>query len=332
MNLSTTYLGLPLPHPFIAGASPLADSLDSIRRFEDVGLAAVVVRSLFQEQLDNEALAAHHATEAHAHSYGEATTYLPEHDDYVLGPEEYLAHLSRLKSALDIPIIASLNGSSSGGWLTYAKMIEQTGVDALELNVYDVVVDFDRSSAEIEQDALDMVRAIRANIDIPIAVKLGPFYTALPHFARGLINAGANGLVLFNRFFAPDVDLEELELHPRLQLSDSSELPLRLRWLAILSERIDASLAVSGGVHSPQDAIKAVMCGAHAVQMVSAFLKEGPLYLSRICHTIQAWLQDEEYESLEQMHGSMGWTRCPNPQALSRVNYMHLLKTWKPEE
>jgi dihydroorotate dehydrogenase (fumarate) len=325
-------MGLELPHPFIAGASPLADSVVTARQMEDGGVAAIVMRSLFQEQLTVEAMATHYAIESHTNTFSEATSYFPDHEDFVLGPDEYLAQIELLKAALEIPVIASLNGTSPGGWLQYARLIERAGADALELNIYEVVTDPDRSGASLEDDVVEMVRLMRSQVGIPIAVKLSPFYTALPSVARRIVDAGADGLVLFNRVFGPDVDVEELELRARMELSTPAELSLRLRWLALLAGRtLPASLAISGGVHEPLHAIKAIMCGADAVQLVSALLNKGPRHVLMMCNQVTAWLEDEEYESLSQMRGSMSWQRCPNPDALSRSNYLHLLRTWRPE-
>jgi len=331
MDLSTSYLGLDLPHPFIAGASPLADTLDSVRRVEDGGASAVVMRSVFEEQITAEALATHAATEVHAESFAEATTYFPDPVDFVMGYQEYLEHLRRAKEAVDIPVIASLNGTTLGGWLDYARSMEQAGADALELNVYYVATDPGETGQSIEQRVIDMVSAVKRSIRIPVAVKLSPFYTSFANFAKRLDDAGADGLVLFNRFFEPDIDIEELVVRPHLELSKSAELLLRLRWLAVLSGTVNASLAVSGGVHTSLDAIKAIMCGAGAVQLVSALLKHGPQHLQGIQQEIVGWMDVHEYDALDQMRGSMNVQRCPDPKMMERANYMHMLQTWQPD-
>lgn len=329
MDLSTQYLGFRLPHPFIAGASPLSGNLDSARRLEDAGAAAIVLSSLFEEELVSEQLATHHALEESAESFAEAQTYLPSRSDLAFGPEEYLEHLQAVKAAVAVPVVGSLNGTTAGGWLDNACLIAQAGADALELNIYRVVTDLEQSAAEIEDTTVAMVGKVVAELNIPVAVKLSPFYSALPHFAARLDRAGANGLVLFNRFYQPDIDIEALEFAPTLHLSDSSELLPRLHWLAILSGRVSASLAVTGGVHTGVDAIKSVMAGAHAVQMVSALLRNGPPHLQTVREEMERWMEEHAYESLQQMHGSMNFLHCPNPTGLERTNYMHILKSWE---
>lgn len=330
MELTTTFLGFRLPHPLIAGASPLADSLDGVRRLEDAGAAAIVLRSLFEEQINAERLATFRATQAHAEAHVEARSYLPEPELFVMGPDAYLEHLRRVKEAVDVPVIASLNGASPGGWLEHATWMQSAGADALELNVYHVPTDASTTGEEVERRLIEMVAAVRRAVTIPLAVKLSPFYTSPANVARKLDAAGVDGLVLFNRFFEPDINIEELCVESSLQLSDSSELLLRLRWLAILSGVVRPSLAVTGGVHTAFDAIKAIMCGAHGVQIVSALLKFGPDYLRRIRQDLVDWMLEKEYESLEQMRGSMNRQRCPNPETFERANYMHLLQTWTP--
>jgi dihydroorotate dehydrogenase (fumarate) len=330
MDLTTHYLGLELPHPFMPGASPMADDLDTVRRLEDVGAAAIVMRSLFEEQLVGEQLATFHSMEVPAHSFGEAMTYMPSPPDFVLGPDEYLEQLRRIKSAVSIPVIASLNGNSPGGWLEYSQLMAQAGADALELNVYEVATNPDESGEEIERRTLEMVRSVVSKVDIPVAIKLSPFYTSMASFARALEGAGANGMVLFNRLYQPDFDVEELEIERSLHLSDSSELLLRLTWLAVLSGHSRVSLAASGGVHTAIDAIKVIMAGAHAVQMVSALLRNGPDHLRKVREEVNAWMEEHEYESLGQMQGSMNLKHCPDAKAFERTNYMHLLQSWRP--
>ena len=329
MDTTTTYLGLRLPHPFIAGASPLGDTVESARKVEDAGAAAIVTRSLFEEQIDTEALATHRAIDNHADSYAEARSMFVEPLEFVIGPDEYLDHLRRIKAAVTIPVIASLNGFSLRGWLDYAIRTEPAGAYALELNVYYVPTEERESGEEIEARTVAMVSDVKRAVRIPVAVKLSPFYSALPNFARRLEAAGADGLVLFNRFFESDIDIEELAVTSEMHLSTSSELLLRLRWLAILSGRLhSANLAVSGGVHTSVDAIKAVMAGASAIQMVAALLTKGPGYLKTVRREMVAWMEEKGYESMDQMRGSMNILRSPNPREYSRVNYMKILQTW----
>jgi len=328
--LQISYLGLTLPHPLIAGASPMTGDLDGLRRLEDGGAAAVVLRSLYEEQLRRESVATHDAMVGAADSFAEALSYLPHPDEFVLGPQEYLDHLAAAKAALGVPVIASLNGVEPGPWLDYARLMEDAGADALELNLYDVVTDPGFDAAAIEARAVEVVREIRLRTRLPLAVKLSPFYTALPNFSAKLLGAGATGLVLFNRFFEPDINAEELEVVPHLALSNSSELLLRLRWLAILSGEFDCSFAVTGGVHDEHDAVKAIMAGAHAVQIVSAAFTRGPKVLASIREGLAAWLEEHEYRSIEMMRASMNIERCPEPAALTRAQYVRQLQTWIP--
>jgi len=329
MNLATTYLGLELPHPFIAGASPMTEDLDRVKQLADAGAAAVVMHSLFEEQIVAEQRATHEALETSAESSAEALSYFPKPEQFKLGPDEYLEQIRKIKKALDVPVIASLNGSTMGGWLDYAKMMEQAGADALELNVYYLATDPATSGQDIEKRSIEMIGAVNQSVRFPIAVKLSPFFSSLPHFARQLDGLGVDGLVLFNRFYQPDINVDELEAVRSLQLSNSDELLLRLRWLAILSGRTRASLAVTGGVHTAVDAVKAIMAGAHAVQMVSALLKNGPAHLGKVRDQMADWMEQHEYDSLEQMRGSMNLSRSPDPSAYERANYMHILKSWR---
>jgi dihydroorotate dehydrogenase (fumarate) len=328
MDLTTKYLGIDLPHPLMPGASPMVDDLDTVRKLEDAGAAAIVMHSLFEEQLVGEQLAAHTARELHAESFAEATSYLPDPAGYLLGPDDYLEMLARIKNSVAVPVIGSLNGTTPGGWIEHAGLIEEAGADALELNLYSVSTDLDESAAVIEDRTVEICAAVKEQVAIPIAVKLSPFYTSLPNLARRLDELGMDGLVLFNRFYQPDIDVEELDVQHSLRLSDSSELLMRLRWLAVLSGRVNASLAVTGGVHTAVDVVKAVMCGAHAVQMVSALLMHGPGWLARIHAELVAWLEEHEYESLAQMRGSMSLARCPDPHAYERANYIHVIQSW----
>lgn len=330
VDLSTRYLGLELPHPFMPGASPLVDDLDLVRRLEDAGAAAIVLRSLFEEQLRAESLAMHSALEEPSNSFAEAASYMPSPADLKLGPHEYLEQLLRIRESVAVPVIGSLNGTSWGGWLEYGKLIEQAGADALEINLYQVITDPDRSGETLEAEKLAVVGELASKLHIPVAVKLSPFYTALAHFAQRLTEVGAAGLVLFNRFYQPDLDLEALETRRTLQLSSSSELLLRLRWLAILSGRVKTSYAVTGGVHTTLDALKAVFAGADAVQVVSLLLKSGPEALISLRSEMSDWLEEHGYESLAQAKGTLNLAHTPNPTAYERGNYMHILQSWEP--
>ncbi len=327
MDLTTRYMGFDLAHPIIPGASPLVDDLDAVKRLEDAGAPAIVMHSLFEEQIVGEELATVRAMEEPANSFGEATSYLPPTADYKLGPEAYLDHIDRLKKAVAIPVIASLNGTTLGGWTRYARLIEQAGADGLELNSYYLATDPSVSGAEIEQRTIELVRAVRREVRIPLAIKLSPYYSSFANFAARLTDAGAQALVIFNRLYQPDIDLEQLEL-VRVNLSSSSELLLRLRWLAILHGRVRCQLAATGGVHTATDALKALMCGADVIQMVSALLMHGPLALQRAVSGIEQWLIENEYESLSQLRGSMSLLRCPNPAAYERANYTRMLQSW----
>lgn len=329
IDFTTDYLGLTLLNPLVVGASPLADDLDDARRLADAGAAAIVVHSLFAEQIAAEVLARHRSIDPHTYAHVEAGTYLPDPEEYALGPQEYLDHLRRLKDAVDIPVIASLNGDSPGRWVEYAGLIEQTGVDALELNIYGIPTRVEEDASTIERRICMIVEETRRHVRLPIAVKLSAFFTAPLHLGTQLCESGADGLVLFNRFYEPDIDPEALETVPRLTLSQSSELPLRLRWLAVLSAELSCSLAATGGVHTPQDAIKAILCGAHAVQMVSALLRHGPGHIAAVLHGMSSWLMEHEYRSLDELRGSMNARRCPDPEALTRGNYIHTLQSWR---
>ncbi len=329
MNLNTRYLGLELPHPFMPGASPMSLDIDTVRRLEDAGAAAIVMNSLFEEQIAGEEMASLRDVEGHQHSSAEASSYIPSADLFRVGTEEYLEQIRKVREAVDVPVIGSLNGTSTGGWLDYAQHIAEAGANALELNIYELVTDLEESGGSVETRTLEVVKALKAKVDIPVTVKLSPFYTSLPHFARALEQAGADGMLLFNRFYQPDIDVEELEVERKLELSDSRELLLRLRWLAILSGQVNGSLGCSGGVHTPLDALKAVMAGAHAVQMVSALYEQGPDYIGTMRDGVAQWLEEHEYESLEQARGSMNLQRSPDPHAYERANYVQILQTWE---
>jgi dihydroorotate dehydrogenase (fumarate) len=328
VDLSTNYLGLELPHPLMPGASPLVDDLSMVRRLEDAGAAAIVMHSLFEEQIlaeQRDALLFESFSESHA----EAVSYAPERDAFALGPDEYLEQIQRIRQMVSIPVIASLNGTTPNSWIEYARLIEQAGAHALEINVYDVPTDPLENSEDVERRTIETAAAIKAAVSIPVAVKLSPFYSAFASFARRLDETGVDGLVIFNRFYQPDIDVEALEVVPKVRLSDSGDLLLRLRWLAILSGRVRASLAVTGGVHTAMDAIKAIMAGAHAVQMVSALLKVGPEQLRRVREEMAWWMEEHAYESLKQMRGSMSLEKTPNPAAFERSNYMRVLQSWR---
>ena len=329
MDLSTSFLGINLSHPIVPGASPLADDLDTVKQLEDAGAAAITLRSLFEEQITREQEALHRHWDIHDDAFAEAVTFFPSPDVFVLGPEEYLNHLRRVKDAVRIPVIGSLNGTTPGGWLEYARMIEQAGADALELNVYHAPTDLETSGAEVERHTLDMVRQVKKDLTIPLAVKLSPYFTSFGHFARELERAGADGLILFNRYFDPDIDVHELHVSRTLELSDSSELPPRLRRIAALAGRIQASLAVTGGVHTALDVVKSTMAGAHVTQMVSALLKNGPAHLKTVLADLKIWLEENEWSSLNEMRGNMSQERIPNPQVYDRANYMMMLQTWE---
>jgi len=329
MDLSTTYLGLPLAHPLMPGASPLVDDLDQVRRLEDAGAAAIVMHSLFEEQIEREYLGNLRHVEAHADSYAEALSYFPAPDEYALGPERYLEQIRKIRDAVSIPVVASLNGTTATGWLEYGRRMQEAGAHALELNIYYVATDLDETSADVERRVLDTASAVKRDLTIPVAVKLSPFYSSFAHLASELDQRGVDGLVLFNRFYQPQIDIEELEVVPHLELSDSSELLLRLRWLAVLSGRVRCSLAATGGVHTPVDVLRAIMAGAHAVQVVSALLHHGPQHLRTLLEGVEQWMEEHEYESVAQMRGSMSLERCPDPAAFERANYMRVLQSWR---
>jgi dihydroorotate dehydrogenase (fumarate) len=329
VNLATRYLGLSLPHPIMPGASPLVDDLDTVKRLADAGAAAIVMHSLFEEQLAGDALASQRHHEENAHSHPEAASYFPESALFALGPDAYLEQIRKIKEAVRLPVIGSLNGSTPGGWLDYARLIEQAGAAALELNLYVVPVDPGESGAALEARELEIVRAVKQSIRIPLAVKLAPFYTSRPNMAKRFAEAGADGLVVFNRFHHPDIDAEKLEARPALHLSTSDELPARLGALALLAGRVQADLAVTGGVHSGLDAAKAVMAGAHAVQTVSALLAYGPKNLTNLVSDLRTVLEEHGYDSLEQARGCMSFDRCPDPSVYQRANYLRTLHGWQ---
>lgn len=326
-DLSTKYLGLKLRSPLVPSASPLSQEISSIRRLEDAGASAIVLYSLFEEQLRLESLELDHHLSAGTESFAESLTYFPEPSEFRLGPEGYLEHIRKAKEAVDIPIIASLNGATVGGWTKFAQQIEQAGADALECNVYYIPTDPDLKAADIEQTYVDIVWAVKSAISIPVAVKLSPFFTNFAHVAKRLDDAGADGLVLFNRFYQPDIDLEELEIRPNVLLSTPQALRLPLTWIGILYGRLRGSLAATSGVHAAQDAIKLLMAGASVTMMCSALLRNGINHLRHTERSILDWMEQHEYESVQQMQGSMSQLRCADPSAFERAQYMRAVKS-----
>lgn len=325
MDLSTKYMGLCLKNPLMPSAGPLTGELDSLRRLEDAGAAAVVLPSLFEEQIDHEAaLLDHHLTYG-AESFSEALSYFPAPGEFRVGPDEYLELISRAKAALEIPVLASLNGVTDGGWVEYARLVENAGADGLELNLYYVAASPELSGRDVEERYLAVLRHVKQSVTIPVAVKIGPYFSSLANMACRLDGAGAAGLVLFNRFYQPDIDLETLEVVPNLQLSTPQELRLPLRWIAILHGRLHAGLAASTGVASAADALKLILVGGDAVQLCSVLLQRGPQELATILAGIEAWMTEREYESVSQMKGSMSQKSCPHPAAYERANYMKML-------
>ena len=327
-DLATTYLGFRLRTPLVVGASPLTGDVDSLRALEAAGASAVVLPSLFEEQLRHDSLQVHGMLETGASSQPEATSYFPELDDYNTGPSSYLRLIEEAQAKLDIPVIASLNGTTRGGWTYYARLMEEAGADALELNVYRIVADVDASPRRIEEEYCDLVAAVRDTVDVPLAVKVGPFFTAFANLARRLADAGADALVLFNRFYQPDIDPETREVEPRLVLSTSDELRLVLRWLAILDGRIDAAKAATTGVHTVEDVVKALLAGADVTMLVSALLRKGPAHLTLLEEGLAAWLEEYEYDSVEQCKGSASQRFVDDPSGFERANYMRLLSDY----
>jgi dihydroorotate dehydrogenase (fumarate) len=327
VDLSTRYLGFTLPHPLVPGASPYGWHLDSIKRLEEAGAPLIQLPSLFEEQIVNEHFRQLQDVDANEERYQESPTYFPRQEEYRrLATERYLEHVQRVKEAVSVPVVASLNGTSIGGWVEFAGYIEEAGADALELNVYFVSADLGEACGSVEQRVVDITREIRANVRIPIAVKVSQFFSSFPNLVARLETAGAAGVVFFNRFYQPDIDVEELAVLPRLRLSDSSELLLRLRFLAMLSGRVSLSLACTGGCHTGIDALKAVMCGADAVQMVSALLLHGPEHLAVVRRDMEQWLEEHEYQSLAEAKGSMGLEHSPDPAAFERGNYIRIIE------
>lgn len=325
VDLSTTYCGLKLKNPLVASASPLTGKLETLQQLEEAGASAAVWPSLFEEQIEHEAMEVARLYDQATDSFAESLSFLPALDDYRIGPGLYLEQMEEAKKKLSIPLIGSLNGASKGGWVRYAKMIQDAGADALELNIYFIPTDPEMSGADVEDQYLELVASVKESLSIPLAVKMGPYFSGLPRFATQLVNAGVEGLVLFNRFLEPDVDLEALEFRPTLQLSTRNELRLPLRWIAILRDQVDASLAATSGVHFTEDVIKALLVGADAVMMASVLLQRGPSYLKQMLQEMQSWLEEKEYESVEQLKGSMSRIHCSDPSELERSNYMKAL-------
>jgi dihydroorotate dehydrogenase (fumarate) len=327
-DLSTTYLGLKLKNPLVASASPFPKKLENIRRMEAAGLSAVVLHSLFEEQITFESNELDHFLNAGTESFAEALTYFPDLEKYNIGPEPYLELIRKARESVQIPIIASLNGISTGGWVDYARKIEQAGAHALELNLYYLPVDPNLSGAELEEAHVRLVRDVRAKVRIPLAVKLSPFFTALPQMARRLVEAGADGLVLFNRFYQPDLDLDSLQVVPRLKLSTSDDMLLPLRWIAILYGRVKADFALTSGVHTGPDLIKAMMAGASVAMTTSSLLENGIEHAGRILKEAEQWMTAHEYASVRQMQGSMSQKAVAEPAAFERANYMRALQSY----
>ncbi len=327
-DLSTRYLGLELRNPIVPSASTLSSRIDNLKRLQDAGAAAVVMQSLFEEQIEREEIEINRVLEASVESFPEALTFFPELEDYNTGPNAYLRHLEQSKKELEIPVIGSLNGVSAGGWVQYAKLIQDAGADALELNVYFIAADPSLTSAEVEDRYLDLVAAVRGSVSIPLAVKVGPFFSSMANMATRLVEAGADGLVLFNRFYQPDIDLETLDVSPTLHLSTSEECRLPLRWIAILRGRLETSLAATTGLHSWEDVVKLLLAGADVTMMASALFKNGPEHVASVLAGVQQWLDEREYESVEQMKGSVSQANVANPVAFARSNYMQMIVSY----
>ena len=330
MDLTTVYMGLTLRSPLVPSASPLSESIDNIQRMADAGAAAVVMHSLFEEQLRLERYELHHHLTYGTESFPEALTYFPELSSFRVDSETYLDHICKAKEKVNIPIIASLNGSSVGGWTSYAQQIEQAGAEALELNVYYVPTDMNLTGAQIEQTYIDILQSVKAVVTIPVAIKLSPYFTNLANMAQRLDRVGANGLVLFNRFYQPDINLDTLDVEPNVLLSTPQSMRLPLRWIAILYGHVNASLAATSGIHTGQDVLKMLMAGANITMLCSVLLRHGIDQIRTIEQEIREWMEQHEYESIRQLQGSMSQQNCPNPSAFERVQYMRSLQTYKP--
>lgn len=329
-DLSTTYLGLQLRTPLVASSSPLTSTPDGVRKLADAGISAVVLPSLFEEQLAHEAATLDELLWLGSGSSAEAEGYFPALDDYNTGPERYLRLVLDAKNAVDVPVIASLNGSTFGGMATFARQLESSGADAIELNIYMVAADPETTAFDLEQRYIDIVATVRDAVDVPLAVKVSPFFTALAHTARSFVAAGADGLVMFNRFYQPDIDIQSLTVGPHLVLSSPQELRLRLRWLAIVRPLVEASLAATGGVHDAADVAKALLVGADVTMMASVLLRRGPDHVGVVERELTEWMADHEYESVRQLRGSMSQSSVPDPEAFERAGYLKELLSFKP--
>ncbi len=328
VDLRSRYLGLELKNPIVAAASPMTGSIDRLKRLEDAGVAAVVLPSLFEEQIEHEEMEAHNLMLSGTELSPEAHGFFPEMQGYQTGPENYLKMVSEAKRALSVPVIPSLNGHTPGGWTQIARQLEQAGADAIELNIYFLATDLNDTSAEIEKRYTDLVASVRAIVKVPLAVKISPYFSAMANMAARLSEAGASGLVLFNRFLQPDIMLDELEVAPHLVLSTSDELRLALRWIAILRGRIRASLAATGGAHTPDDVLKLLLAGADCVMVASSLLRKGPKHVATLVSSVEKWMGEREYVSVEQMKGSLSQHACPDPAAFERANYMKALTSY----
>lgn len=328
-NLSTTYLGLNLKNPLVVSASPLSKKVDKVKKLEEAGASAIVMHSLFEEQIIHESLELDHFLSRGTESFAEALTYLPDGGMYGVSPEKYLNQLAGLKKSVNIPVIGSLNGVSKGGWSGYAKRIEEAGADALELNLYFLSTDPNLTGSEIENAQVELVSEVKSAIKIPLAVKLSPFITSLPNFIKRIVDAGANGLVLFNRFYQPDFDLDELDILHSLELSTSADMRLPLRWISILYGKVNVDYALTSGVHTATDVLKAMMAGAKVAMMTSNLLQKGERIIPAMLADLQAWMQEREYESIQQMQGSMSQKNVKEPAAFERANYMKVLGSWR---
>jgi len=330
-DLTTEYLGLRLKHPVVPSASPLSNTLDGIRRLEDAGASAVVLHSLFEEQLVLESAQLDHYLSYFTEAFAEALDWFPDQAEYRVGPEEYLDKIRRAKESVAIPIIGSLNGITPGGWTSHARLIQEAGADALELNIYHIPTEPEQDGPYIEKLALDTLRAVRAEVTIPVAVKLSPFYSSISNICLRLAEAGADGLVLFNRFYQPDLDLASLEVVPNHTLSRSEDMRLPLRWTALLYGRVSSDLAITSGVHTPEDVLKGLMAGAKVTMMASELLQQGTARLAQVVEGMGRWLEEREYASVEQMQGSMSQAKSGDPVAFERANYMRVLQSWHPD-
>ena len=329
MDLSTTYLGLKLKNPIVPSAGPMSHSIESMKRLEDAGAAAIVMYSLFEEQIAHETSELYHYLSYGTESFAESLTYFPEIQHYNLGPDEYIELIAKAKKEIHLPIIGSLNGISVGGWINYAKKIEQAGADALELNIYYIPTDPILSGSDVEDRYMEVLHAVKSTVTIPVAVKLSPFFSSMANMAQRLDNAGANGLVLFNRFYQPDIDLETLEVTPNVILSTPQAMRLPLRWIGILRGTVKANLAATGGIHTAEDAIKMLMVGADVTMMCSALLKRGPQYIHEVLIDMERWMVEHEYVSVQQMKGSMSQKSVADPAAFERANYMKALQSFR---